>query len=325
LFSVCCGRGTNTSGEVGTLTPWLRVSATTPTISIGGDGRSAGPIVRRRPIALVRAKKRAANAWLTMTTGGASARSALVNPRPETSGTPSVLKCAALAAVTIVVGSVAPGASTPPMRNGAVKGPDGGNWLATETARMPGTCSIRAINCSKNVLIAAPRYFSSGTVSRIVSTLRTSKPGSTWRMFAKLRMSSPAPSRSITDSAISATMSAWRNTRGPRPPVRLRPSALSASCGSVFVEWSMGTRATSAAEPIVNRAAQASTRPFKDAVSPNDSSRSGTARRAARTPISAKSKPRAAPAAASTAISLRSSRAIRLRRAPSARRTATSR
>ena len=157
--------------------------------------------------------------------------------------------------------------------------------------------------CWKNSLTAAPGYFSGGTVMRIVRTFRGSKPGSTFWILAKLRTKRPAPTSSITDSAISATMSEWRRRSGTRPAVAPRPSLFSASCGLVRVDWNTGSRATSTAEPIANIAAHPSTLKLIVAVTPSVLSCVGTTLTSAGRPTWASSKPAPSPAIASSATS----------------------
>ena len=114
------------------------VLATMPTISMGGDGRSDDPIDTRRPSASSPGRNFATNAWLTIATRGAVLRSVSANTLPATSGTPSVAKCVALAAVICDIGIVSPVAGIESRRNGVENTPCGGNCDATDTARTPG-------------------------------------------------------------------------------------------------------------------------------------------------------------------------------------------
>ena len=129
------------------------VLATMPTISIGGDGRSAGPIETRRPSASAPGRNFDTNAWLTIATSGALRRSVFANARPATSGTPRFAKCVALAAVICDIGIVSPSAAIESRRNAVEKAPCGGNCEATDAARTPGVCSRRSRTCWKNSLI----------------------------------------------------------------------------------------------------------------------------------------------------------------------------
>ena len=96
----------------------------------------------------------------------------------------------------------------------------------------PGNPLIRPFNSLKKLRTFAPSSCFALSASCIVSKFCGLKPGSVSRMRAKLLTSSPAPTKSTSDSATSETTSVLRNHALRPPGPEPRPPSFSVSCRS---------------------------------------------------------------------------------------------
>ncbi len=150
------------------------------------------------------------------------------------------------------------------------------------------------------------------------------KPGSVLSNNEKLRTNSPAPMTSITASAISVVTSTLRNRSRPTPPVD--PLLASCSAAWISVRANRSTGASPKARPVtaVVPKVNSSTPPSRVTSSSRGRFTGPTATRRSM-PSAARAMPTAAPAAASTMLSVNNCRPIRTLPAPKADRTAISR
>ena len=138
-----------------------------------------------------------------------------------------------------------------------------------------------------------------------------------------LRVAKPAPQSRITDRASSTTTRVRRVFAPRRPPARVPPSA-SAKCGSPRAACTAGTTPKSSATATEVANANASAGKSSAACSIRGTS-GGAAATTNATSTRARSTPNTPPASASTPLSMNAWRTMRMRLAPNARRTASSR
>jgi hypothetical protein len=155
-----------------------------------------------------------------------------------------------------------------------------------------------------------------------VSTSAGWNPGRTFCSARKLRISSPAPTSSTTDSATSATMRNSRILCRPGPPAPRKPP-WRAACGSAAAERSAGTSAKTTTVASVTPRAKPSTDP-STAISANLGRLAGRSVRSTAIAQNVSVSPSPPAAAARIPASVSTCRSMAPRLAPSAARRANS-
>jgi hypothetical protein len=180
-------------------------------------------------------KKRSASVWLTITTRVAPARSVALNSRPRRNGIPAARKYSGLAVRSSACGVASPAASgwnSPLMSKSSIE-LRSGIVEPSPTSTTPGRARISRCMRAYSALLATSNSrltlagLRSGT--GIVSTSSVRSPVLTSASCMVVRVSSPAPASSTTETATCATTSA--RCRRSRPSVaftRRTPAARSA-------------------------------------------------------------------------------------------------
>ena len=201
-----------------------------------------------------------------------------------------------------------------------------GRMLLVAANSTPGSAFTRRRSSSwKDCHTPSSVYFASESGTLRVRTLVSSKPLSTWRSWSRLLIRRPAPVRSRRERATSATTSAERMLCPPldHPP---RPPSLSVETRFGLDDRHAGTNPKMRPVTRANANVKPSTvgsiaiRLVRSAgkVSGSDRTMAATASEASATPRAPPRRPR-------TRLSVRSCRITRLRFAPMAARTASSR
>src|ERR1017187_3616049 len=198
-----------------------------------------------------------------------------------------------------------------------------GRLMTAPAESVPGRFRIRPIRLSKNATSCADSlYFDDGREMSIVKTFSAWKPGSTARIWAKLRNNKPDPTNSSAATAIWETPNALRGRLRAEPLGCDQPS-FNVSLRPDIEICSAGARPNKAPESREANTRNASTRQSMAKLSGRGMD-GGHARRSKSEPHSASRKPAIPPSDESNRLSARVWEVRRPRLAPNAARTANS-
>ena len=202
--------------------------------------------------------------------------------------------------------------------------PASSRFAETDAERTPGTAAA----ASRRRSTRAPRSSGGPPLAwRFNSTTSSgsgTKPSGNWLSDANVRRNSPAATTRTSDTAIWATTSVLRTAKR-RSPAIPRPASLSASPGVTLFSPITGATPAVIAERHARAAVNASTR--QSSARSSDTVLCHVLNCCTRSALLhfANTSPNAAPVTATIRLSMKSSRAIRQRELPSARRTLSSR
>ena len=203
--------------------------------------------------------------------------------------------------------------------------PPRGRWLVAPAAVTPGRAASRAPTCSKaRSRDASSLYRAEGSARLNVRAPPVANPHSDRSSAWKLRTVRPAANNSSEASAISETTSAMRMRR--LTPAGARPPSFRATFTSCPARFQAGSRPNTTPVTTESASVNISTRGSSRMwLRPTNATPSGVSWRSAAIAHHATNSPAAPPARPSTTDSVSICPAIRVRPAPTALRTATSR
>jgi hypothetical protein len=263
-------------------------------------------------------------AWLITTTGAEPSRSARAKSSPASRRVPWVAKYPSLTAFIHTMESSRRAGLNPATSTEVFHIPSPMGVSADAPARRtPGTARSPPGSVLKRALRLGGQL--PGGIHRDGEHSLRSNPGSIRCSREKVESRRPAPTTSTIDRAICPTTSA-RRAPAPCAPAVPRPCARSSGWGSPRAACHAGARPKRRLVTAVTTAAKHSTRAFSDRSSHTGSAEVESSLTRNRLDHTAKRIPSAAPAVASTRLSvMRSWRMTRDRPAPMAIRTAISR